>query len=45
VFLCRYEDLLLNPLENYKKIFEFLEINTDYNLIKEIIEKTSFKKF
>jgi len=45
VFLCRYEDLLLNPFENYKKIFEFLEVNTDDNLIEEIIEKTSFKKF
>jgi len=45
VFLCRYEDLLLNPFENYKKIFEFLEVNTDSTLIEKIIEKTSFKKF
>ena len=45
VLICRYEDLVLNPFENYKKIFEFLGVKTDKEIIKDIIDKTSFKKF
>ena len=45
ILICRYEDLVLQPFENYKKIFEFLEVNTEKKIIEKIIEKTSFKKF
>ncbi len=45
VLLCRYEDLVLNPFENYKRIFEFLGVSTDKEVIEEVIDKTSFKKF
>ncbi|NPA39597.1 MAG: sulfotransferase [Thermodesulfobacteria bacterium] len=45
IFLCRYEDLVLNPFENYKRIFEFLGVSTDKEVIEEVIDKTSFKKF
>ncbi len=45
ILLCRYEDLVLSPFEHYKRIFEFLNVSTEKNLIEEIIEKTSFNKF
>ena len=45
VLILKYEDLKLFPFENYKKIFDFLKVNTDDELINKIIEKTSFKKF
>lgn len=45
VLIVRYEDLRLAPFENYKKIFEFLEVNTNDELIEKIVEKTSFEKF
>ena len=44
VFICRYEDLVLNPFENYKKIFEFLKVSTDKKVIEKVIDNTSFKK-
>lgn len=45
VLVVRYEDLVLFSFENYKKIFKFLEVNTDEALINKVIEQTSFKKF
>ncbi len=42
--ICKYEELRLSPFENYKKIFEFLDVNTDEELIKKIVERTSFEK-
>ena len=45
ILICKYEDLVLQPFENYKKIFEFLEVDTKEETINKIIEKTSFKKF
>ncbi len=45
LFICRYEDLVLFPLKWYTHIFEFLNVDTREDIIKQIIENTSFKKF
>ena len=45
IFLIRYEDLRLDPFSNYKKIFSFLGVNTNDNIIENVIKKTSFNKF
>jgi len=41
--LVRYEDLRRNPVEEIRKIFEFLEIKTSEEEIHKIAEQTSFE--
>ena len=39
----KYEDLRTSPLEEFKKIYQFLEINLPENEIKRIAENTKFE--
>ncbi len=43
--MCRYEDLLLNPQESYKKLFDFLGVNSEDHIVFNVIDKTKFNKF
>jgi hypothetical protein len=43
VHFCKFEDLVLNRKEEFKKILEFYEINLDDNFIDQIIIKTQGK--
>ena len=45
LFICRYEDLVLNPEKYYIKLFEFLDVNSSDKIVHEIIKKTNFRKF
>ena len=40
IHFCRYEDLISNPKEEFKKILNFYEITLSENIIDNIILKT-----
>ena len=42
--LIRYEDLKLSPVENFKKVIEFLPLEYDHNKLLKAIENSSFDK-
>jgi len=44
VLVIRYEDMLLNPQKEFKKILKFLKIKTDNNKLNSSIKNSSFDK-
>ena len=45
IIFIRYEDLVLDPLPHYQKLFSFLEVNTQQEILEKVIEVTRFDRF
>ena len=44
VLFCRFENLITNPKDEFKKILDFYEINLNEKLIDKIVQETQGKK-
>ena len=42
ILLIKYEDLLIEPYKNFKKIAEFFELEVNGDLLKKILKNISF---
>lgn len=43
LLICKYEELVSAEISHYKEIFKFLDVDTRSEILKSIIELTSFK--
>jgi len=42
-YIIRYENLRTNTLQELKKLYEFLEIKVDHDILKKIVQKYSYE--
>ena len=41
--IIKYEDMLVNPGSVITEIFQFMNVNTDHNLVDKVVKETSFE--